>query len=218
MSRPGFTGAWWPGEKGRVKNAVLSHDYHQICGTSVHWDPSLPAFFPFCHRNTVDPLHVGFCPPVKSQLKWGKSHKTNYTFLISLAEDFQCQRISIIVLGLGGKFPLMWLERRMRESDTGRWAFFISHSLLQLPYLCLLQIEKRKESSNWDANVFHVRGCNLAQAAARTENTKRKHGEVESSALLEHVLNDLYLKQNETTSLFQLLTKKRWDSGNNGYL
>lgn len=78
----------------RVKNADVPPDYHQICGTAVNWDPSLPTFFPFCHRNSVDPLYIGFCPSVKGQLKWRKSHKTNFSFLWQ--KDFQCQRISIL--------------------------------------------------------------------------------------------------------------------------
>lgn len=46
---------------------------------------------------------------------------------------------------------------------------------------------------------MYVRDYHLAQVAARTENTKGKHGEGETSALLEHVLNDLDLKRKRET-------------------
>lgn len=57
MTTPSFTEACCPGEKGKEgwKKQSFPMITTRPCGMAVHWGSS---FFPFCRRNTVDPLHI----------------------------------------------------------------------------------------------------------------------------------------------------------------
>lgn len=120
VTRPGFTRARWPGEKGRVKNTDvppwLTPDLWHCSGLG----PFTACIFPLLPqkhcRSTSHRVFPNSEKPAKvreiSRNKWHISHF--FSKGLSMPEDFN------IVFGLGGKFPLMWLGGRVRKSDTGR--------------------------------------------------------------------------------------------------
>lgn len=155
----------------RVKNAELPHDYHQITWHCSALGPLLACFFPLLpQKHSRSTSRYGFLPIREEPNKGRKilQNKLHFSHFfgrgLSIQDDFN------VVLGLGGKFLFTWLGWSGRERDTGEWAFFISHSLLQLLYLCLLQTENRRKKSNWDVGAFQHISQRLSRSTGSSQD------------------------------------------------